>query len=65
MQDQYGLYSVQPIIPDNVEEELRQGEMIIDTAERQGVNYVVYSTAGGVNRDRTGPHFGSFSPIGK
>ncbi|MDK6298761.1 NmrA/HSCARG family protein [Staphylococcus caprae] len=63
MQGQYGLYSVQPIIPDNVEEELRQGEMIIDTAERQGVNYVVYSTAGGVNRDRTGPHFEALAQL--
>lgn len=57
MEGEYGVYSVQPIIVDNVEEELRQGKMIIQTAEQQSIEYIVYSTAGGVNRDRTGPHF--------
>ncbi|WP_210125498.1 NmrA/HSCARG family protein [Staphylococcus sp. GDY8P85P] len=63
MEGQYGVYSVQPIIVDNVEEELRQGKMIIQTAEQQGIEYVVYSTAGGVNRDRTGPHFEALAEI--
>lgn len=63
MADQYGVYSVQPIIPDHVEEELKQGEHIIETAEEQGVKYVVYSTAGGVNRDRTGPHFEALAQL--
>lgn len=57
MENQYGVYSVQPIIRDNVEEELHQGQMIIEEAEDAGIHFVVYSTAGGVNRDRTGPHF--------
>lgn len=63
MEGQYGVYSVQPIIVDNVEEELRQGKMIIHIAEQQGVDYMVYSTAGGVNRDRTGPHFEALAEI--
>ncbi len=63
MEGQYGVYSVQPIIVDNVEEELRQGKMIIKTAEQQNIEYVVYSTAGGVNRDRTGPHFEALADI--
>lgn len=50
MKEQYGVYSVQPIIVDDIEEELRQGKMIIKTAEEQNIDYVVYSTAGGVNR---------------
>ncbi|MDT3958494.1 NmrA/HSCARG family protein [Staphylococcus kloosii] len=63
MADQYGVYSVQPIIKDNVEEELRQGKLIIETAEQQKIDYVVYSTAGGVNRNRTGPHFEALAEI--
>lgn len=63
MKEQYGVYSVQPIIVDDIEEELRQGKMIIKTAEEQNIDYVVYSTAGGVNRDRTGPHFRALADI--
>lgn len=63
MNGQYGVYSVQPIIVDDVEEELRQGKMIIHTAEQQDIQHVVYSTAGGVNRDRTGPHFEALADI--
>ena len=63
MKEQYGVYSVQPIIVDDIEEELRQGKMIIKTAEEQNIDYVVYSTAGGVNRDRTGPHFEALADI--
>lgn len=63
MKGQYGVYSVQPIIVDNIQEELRQGKMIIKTAEEQNIDYVVYSTAGGVNRDRTGPHFEALADI--
>lgn len=63
MEGQYGLYSVQPIIKDDIEEELRQGKMIIKLAEKQHIEYVVYSTAGGVNRDRTGPHFEALAEI--
>ena len=37
--------------------------MIIKTAEEQNIDYVVYSTAGGVNRDRTGPHFEALADI--
>ena len=44
MKEQYGVYSVQPIV-DDIEEELRQGKMIIKTAEEQNIDYVVYSTA--------------------
>lgn len=60
---QYGVYSVQPIVNDNVEEELRQGKMIIDLAQEEQIQHVVYSTAGGVNRDRTGPHFEALAQI--
>ena len=63
MKEQYGVYSVQPTIVDDIEEELRQGKMIIKTAEEQNIDYVVYSTAGGVNRDRTGPHFEALADI--
>ncbi|MHD0396550.1 NmrA/HSCARG family protein [Staphylococcus simulans] len=63
MKDQYGVYSVQPIIRDDVEEELRQGAMIIEQAENAGVSFMVYSTAGGVNRNRTGPHFEALAQI--
>ncbi|EHJ08103.1 NmrA/HSCARG family protein [Staphylococcus simiae] len=63
MVGQYGLYSVQPIIKEDVSEELRQGKMIIDLAQDQNIQHVVYSTAGGVNRDRTGPHFEALAQI--
>lgn len=63
MAGQYGVYSVQPIIKDDVEEELRQGKSIIETAEQQNIDYVVYSTAGGVNRNRKGPHFEALAEI--
>lgn len=63
MAGQYGVYSVQPIIKDDVEEELRQGKRIIETAEQQNIDYVVYSTAGGVNRNRKGPHFEALAEI--
>lgn len=63
MEDQYGVYSVQPIIKDNVAEELRQGKLIIESAEKQNIQHIVYSTAGGVNRDRTGPHFEALAEI--
>lgn len=63
MKNQYGLYSVQPIIPDNVDQELHQGKLIIETAEKQGLQHTVYSTVGGVNRNRTGPHFETLAKI--
>ncbi|MCC8990810.1 MAG: NmrA/HSCARG family protein [Staphylococcus sp.] len=63
MQGQYGLYSVQPIVKDDIAEELRQGKMIIQLAEKQNIEFVVYSTAGGVNRDRKGPHFEALADI--
>lgn len=63
MENQYGVYSVQPIIREDPEEELRQGKMIIEEAEDASVHFVVYSTAGGVNRDRTGPHFEALAQI--
>ena len=53
----YGLYSIQPIVKDDVSEELRQGMKIIEIAEQENIQHIVYSTAGGVNRNRTGPHF--------
>ena len=30
---------------------------IIEIAEQENIQHIVYSTAGGVNRNRTGPHF--------
>ena len=63
MNDQYGVYCVQPIIQNDVEQELQQGKAIIDTAVKQNISYVVYSTAGGVNRNRTGPHFEALAKI--
>ncbi|KAK55385.1 NmrA/HSCARG family protein [Staphylococcus lugdunensis] len=63
MEDQFGVYSVQPIILDNVTEEIRQGKMIINTAYQQGIEHIIYSTAGGVNRNRTGPHFEALAQI--
>lgn len=44
-------------LSDNVSEELRQGMKIIEIAEQENIQHIVYSTAGGVNRNRTGPHF--------
>lgn len=52
-----GVYSVQPINRDDVQVELQQGRNIINSAVAQDIEHIVYSTAGGVNRDRTGPHF--------
>ncbi|WP_432718008.1 NmrA/HSCARG family protein [Staphylococcus equorum] len=63
MKNQYGLYSVQPIIPNDVEQELYQGKLIIETAEKQNIQHTVYSTAGGVNRNRKGPHFETLAEI--
>ena len=63
MNEQYGVYCVQPIIQNDVEQELQQGKAIIDTAVKQDISYVVYSTAGGVNRNRTGPHFEALAKI--
>lgn len=57
MKGKYGLYSIQPIVKDDVNEELRQGMKIIEIAEQENIQHIVYSTAGGVNRNRTGPHF--------
>lgn len=57
MKGKYGLYSIQPIVKDDVNEELRQGMQIIEIAEQENIQHIVYSTAGGVNRNRTGPHF--------
>ncbi|MDT3872476.1 NmrA family NAD(P)-binding protein, partial [Staphylococcus aureus] len=57
MKGKYGLYSIQPIVKDDVSEELRQGMKIIEIAEQENIQHIVYSTAGGVNRNRTGPHF--------
>ncbi|MCY6991663.1 NmrA family NAD(P)-binding protein [Staphylococcus argensis] len=57
MSDVDGVYSVQPIHRDDVQVELQQGRNIMKSAKAQGIEHIVYSTAGGVNRDRTGPHF--------
>lgn len=57
MKGKYGLYSIQPIVKDDVSEELRQGMKIIEIAEQENIQHIVYNTAGGVNRNRTGPHF--------
>ncbi len=55
MKRKYGLYSIQPIVKDDVSEELRQGMKIIEIANKKYSTCVSY--AGGVNRNRTGPHF--------
>ena len=57
MKDVDGVYSVQPIHRDDVQVELQQGRNIINSAVAQDIEHIVYSTAGGVNRDRKGPHF--------
>lgn len=57
MSDVDGVYSVQPINRDDVQVELQQGRNIMKSAKAKGIEHIVYSTAGGVNRDRTGPHF--------
>ncbi|MBO0928635.1 NmrA/HSCARG family protein [Staphylococcus sp. 30400_3112M30941] len=63
MKGKYGLYSIQPIIKDDIDEELRQGTMLIEVAEEEKIQHIVYSTAGGVNRNRTGPHFETLAEI--
>lgn len=63
MKEQYGVYSVQPVIPNQIDQELEQGYRIIDIAKEVGIQHIVYSTAGGVNRNRTGPHFEALAKI--
>lgn len=62
MAKQDGVYSLQPILED-VEEEVRQGKMIIQAAKEQAVQHFVCSTAGGVNRNRASPHFAALAEI--
>ena len=63
MHGQFAVYCVQPIVSDGADETLRRGQTIIKCAEKQGVNYIVLSTAGGVNRNRYGAHFEALAQI--
>ncbi len=49
MKGKYGLYSIQPIVKDNVAKKFKQGMKIIEIAEQENIQHIVYSTAGGVN----------------
>lgn len=62
MAEQDGVYSLQPVLED-VAEEVKQGQFIIQAAEAQQIKHIVYSTAGGVNRNRTIPHFAALAEI--
>ncbi|KGE18835.1 NmrA/HSCARG family protein [Paenibacillus wynnii] len=53
----YGVYMVQPIINDDPEKELQQGKNVLDMAKKAGIFHFIYSSAGGVDRNRGGAHF--------
>jgi uncharacterized protein YbjT (DUF2867 family) len=42
----YGVYSMQPPVPDRIDVEIRQGRNAAEAAKRTGVRHVVYGSAG-------------------
>ncbi|WP_057915934.1 NmrA/HSCARG family protein [Peribacillus muralis] len=57
MKSVYGIYVVQPIYGEEPEKELQQGKKVADVAKQVGIAHFVYSSAGGVDRNRGGAHF--------
>jgi len=50
MQDIYGVFSVQAVLG-NLEQEVRQGKAVADSAKTAGVSHLVYSSAIGADRN--------------
>ena len=55
----YGVYSVQDFWSVGVKREVQQGKNIADAAKRAGVEHLVYSSAGGAERNSGVDHFES------
>ncbi|MBV9679873.1 MAG: NmrA/HSCARG family protein, partial [Acidobacteriaceae bacterium] len=62
LDDVYGVYSVQPFT-DNQEEEIRQGNHLIDAANREEISHFVYSSVAGADASTGIPHFESKGKI--
>ena len=62
LDDVYGVYSVQPFT-DNQEEEIRQGNHLIDAANREEISHFVYSSVAGADAGTGIPHFESKGKI--
>jgi uncharacterized protein YbjT (DUF2867 family) len=58
LEDVYGVYSVQSFT-DNQEEEVRQGNNLIDAANRAAISHFVYSSVGAADAHTGIPHFES------
>lgn len=50
MRDMHSVFSVQGILSDP-EQEVRQGKIVVDAARASGISHLVYSSAGGADRD--------------
>jgi uncharacterized protein YbjT (DUF2867 family) len=50
MQDMHGVFSVQAVLSDP-EQEVRQGKTVADSAKTTGISHLVYSSAGGADRN--------------
>lgn len=62
LDDVYGVYSVQPFT-DKQEEEIRQGNNLVDAANRAEISHFVYSSAIGADAGTGIPHFESKGKI--
>jgi uncharacterized protein YbjT (DUF2867 family) len=62
LDDIYGVYSVQPFT-DNQEEEVRQGNNLVDAANREEISHFVYSSVIAADASTGIPHFESKGKI--
>ncbi|OHT14965.1 nucleoside-diphosphate-sugar epimerase [Tritrichomonas foetus] len=56
MENVYGVFYYQPMLQ-NVDQEFEQAKNVIDAAKSCKISHFTLSTAGGVQRNRKGPHF--------
>lgn len=59
----YGVFSMQPAIPDKADEEIRHGKRIAKAAQQAGVKHFVYSSVYGAHNAEQVPHFASKAGI--
>ncbi|SHF14709.1 Uncharacterized conserved protein YbjT, contains NAD(P)-binding and DUF2867 domains [Seinonella peptonophila] len=50
MKDVYGVFSMQALDLHNLDKELSQGKLVVDSAKNAGVSHLVYSSVAGANR---------------
>lgn len=57
MEQVYGVYSVQPLYPEDPEKEIEHGKNVADAAQESNISHFIYGSVSGAERDSGVPHF--------